>query len=629
LSSTASALVMPQVVSLTFDSEPAGLELIIDGEVTQTPRTIVTWANHSVSVQVYDQGHFQFSNWENGQDAHHKIYVPFEDTVYTVVFDNVCLNEVSEQLLAVEIGAGQFYGSSKFYCLLDNIKFGIDGSGAFGLFKDYELIWTPLDSTENTEVRQWYFNSDDGTVTVISANNETIWSSSMDSSFQNIPGSKMVLDHDGVRVQSHIGISWQLDIVSLDTEASLSSLLTCSTPISVQWTIPANTQYERGDLLCLRDRYKFGIDETGIFGFFRGSEVVWSPNHMTAGRWVFQDDGNLVVYAVTGNEVVWASMHEKNYQDAENSELSITKEGLVIQKEGSTLWKILIEDHCVAFADMDASLGVSTGEWYVPREFYCLEGDHTRHRVGINKSGAFGYFNGNDLVWEPWKEESERTVDSWRFQTDGNLVVRSGSEVVWTSRMDTKYNLTEHAFMSIKKGSLSIETRDGTLWNATASVQERSFGSCVNSAIAFDASVLLIATRSRLGRGNFYCLQGENYRFGIDEEGNFGYFVNSELVWQPSNAKNTNSDATMWSFQADGNLVVWSRDNVNWQSDWESVSSAVDAVGAALIVSTEGLSIEKGGTVIWKADVNAEELVRAEQPNHPSLRGLVQYDQVR
>jgi hypothetical protein len=51
-------IVLPNRVNLTFESEPPGLELVVDGEVLRTPTTVISWANHVISVH-FDQGHWQ------------------------------------------------------------------------------------------------------------------------------------------------------------------------------------------------------------------------------------------------------------------------------------------------------------------------------------------------------------------------------------------------------------------------------------------------------------------------------------------------------------------------------------------------------------------------------------------
>jgi hypothetical protein len=392
--------------------------------------------------------------------------------------------------------------------------------------------------------------------------------------------------------------------------------------------VSTDIQYEMGEFLCLRDRYKLGIDEKGRFGYFLGSDLLWSPNNMTAGRWIFQRDGNLVVYAVPGGDVVWASMDSKKYQDADESELFLTKEGLSIRKEGSTLWEIRIEDRCVVSADVDTKIIVTIGDWRIPRDFLCLEGLRVDHRFGIDESGTFGYFIGSDLVWTPMELEGGVKSDSWRFQTDGNLVVRNGSEVVWTSRMDGAYDFTTGSRMTMEKDGLAIHYKDNILWNVQVSAQESVFGLgiCVNEEEALDTAVLFIPVRSRLGRGQFYCLQGKTHRFGIDEDGTFGYFIDAELKWKPPNAIGRIAGANLWSFQADGTLVVWSREEeVIWESGWESSNGNDSDTDASLLVSTKGLSIEKNGIMIWHGDLEGGESIPSSvlRTSHSSLRGMV------
>jgi hypothetical protein len=626
LSSTATRVVTPNKVNLTFESEPSNLELVVDGEVIRTPSTIVSWANHFISTNVYDQNHLQFLHWSDTSDAQRVIRVQNHSSAFKVEFRNVCVNAAYDRQTFVDVGSDRFYEQSRYFCLSYNLKFGIDGSGAFGLFRDSELIWTPFKRTEKVKAHRWKFESEIGSVIVLSSKNETIWTSSTGNHIPSQPGSSLIMDQEGVRVQTDFRTLWQVDAASLKADSSVAKFA-CATPISFQWMVSGNTQYEVGEFLCLRDRYKLGIDETGLFGFFLGSDVLWSPNNKTAGRWIFQQDGNLVVHAAQGGDVVYTSMDGMNYNDADGSELLVNKDGLSIRKLGSTLWELRIEDRCAVTADIDGEITVSVGDWHTSRDFLCLEGHSVDHRFGIDESGTFGYFIGDHLAWKPKLFEGSAKADSWRFQTDGNLVVRYGSQVVWTSRGDTEYDSMAGSYMIIKKGGLMIQHGDNTLWNVNVNKQKSAFGMghCVNEEGALDTTVLFIPVGSRLGRGQFYCLQGTTHRFGIDEDGLFGYFVDAELKWKPPSAKDNTSGASVWSFESDGTLVLWSTEEVIWESKWESVGGNDGGKSASLLLSTIGLSIENNGSVIWHGDLDGGDSIPSGmlRVSKPSLRGMV------
>jgi hypothetical protein len=61
---------MPKTKSLYFDTDPPGLELILDGINIKTPEDgpleVISWINHNITIDVRDQNDMAFEGWTNG-----------------------------------------------------------------------------------------------------------------------------------------------------------------------------------------------------------------------------------------------------------------------------------------------------------------------------------------------------------------------------------------------------------------------------------------------------------------------------------------------------------------------------------------------------------------------------------
>ncbi len=91
LSTTKSVFIYPKVVDLTFQTNPTGLQITLDGEPTTTPQTIkhVVGFQRELSAngpQYVGADVYQFSGWSDGGGATHTISVPNVNTTYTANF---------------------------------------------------------------------------------------------------------------------------------------------------------------------------------------------------------------------------------------------------------------------------------------------------------------------------------------------------------------------------------------------------------------------------------------------------------------------------------------------------------------------------------------------------------------
>lgn len=80
-------LLDPEVVDLTFRTEPGGLDISFFGDPEKTPftKTWIVGANVEVSTKAH-QGGLVFQSWSNGQPRTHSFSAPSSDTTITAMF---------------------------------------------------------------------------------------------------------------------------------------------------------------------------------------------------------------------------------------------------------------------------------------------------------------------------------------------------------------------------------------------------------------------------------------------------------------------------------------------------------------------------------------------------------------
>ncbi len=81
----------PQLVAVTFDSVPAGLNLTASGTSVTTPATLTSWAGHQLSVNAPAQTDsagqtWMFASWSDGGAQSHTIVTPAAAATYTATF---------------------------------------------------------------------------------------------------------------------------------------------------------------------------------------------------------------------------------------------------------------------------------------------------------------------------------------------------------------------------------------------------------------------------------------------------------------------------------------------------------------------------------------------------------------
>jgi PKD repeat protein len=114
---TTNVTVMPQMVTFSFESNPSGLTLLIDGYPVRTPVSVTSWVNHRLTISAYDQDNFSFQSWNNGKAASHvrivKSYMSMKK--FTATFRrNDCYPKLSMCTAHVDCCSG--YCSRKGIC---------------------------------------------------------------------------------------------------------------------------------------------------------------------------------------------------------------------------------------------------------------------------------------------------------------------------------------------------------------------------------------------------------------------------------------------------------------------------------------------------------------------------------
>jgi glucose/arabinose dehydrogenase/PKD repeat protein len=92
LSTTVSRVVEPRRVNLTFNTVPAGLDVVVEGQTFTAPQTVVGWTGWQIDVEAPDQLDLSgvqrnWTSWSDGGTQTHEITVPGGPATYTATFD--------------------------------------------------------------------------------------------------------------------------------------------------------------------------------------------------------------------------------------------------------------------------------------------------------------------------------------------------------------------------------------------------------------------------------------------------------------------------------------------------------------------------------------------------------------
>jgi len=88
---TQSINLRPETVQLTFQTQPSGLQLVLDGIVYTTPVTVTSAKGLAFEVSAPFQGRhpcqaYAFETWSDGGAATHELTTPDNDRTFTATF---------------------------------------------------------------------------------------------------------------------------------------------------------------------------------------------------------------------------------------------------------------------------------------------------------------------------------------------------------------------------------------------------------------------------------------------------------------------------------------------------------------------------------------------------------------
>jgi Ca2+-binding RTX toxin-like protein len=91
VSKTVSREVQPNRVDVSFESNPSGPSLQINGETLTTPRTLISWQGYKLNVnapspQTLSGKTYVFVSWSDAKDRQHNIVTGATPSTYTATF---------------------------------------------------------------------------------------------------------------------------------------------------------------------------------------------------------------------------------------------------------------------------------------------------------------------------------------------------------------------------------------------------------------------------------------------------------------------------------------------------------------------------------------------------------------
>ncbi|HET9229282.1 MAG TPA: hypothetical protein VFR31_21565, partial [Thermoanaerobaculia bacterium] len=86
LTGNAQRNMQPSKITLTLDTNPAGLDLTVNGTTVTAPYTFTSWQDWGLDLMAPNQEEWVFTTWSDGGAQSHPIVTPGAPTTYTATF---------------------------------------------------------------------------------------------------------------------------------------------------------------------------------------------------------------------------------------------------------------------------------------------------------------------------------------------------------------------------------------------------------------------------------------------------------------------------------------------------------------------------------------------------------------
>jgi len=327
------------------------------------------------------------------------------------------------------------------------------------------------------------------------------------------------------------------------------------------------------------------------------SSVLWSLDESNSSgkrsNLIMQDDGNLVLYGSSMTDALWATNTL-----ASSANLSINRNGFVQIKnrDEEILWYLsrdgMVQPRNVLGSDEHMSMEERICS---PRGTFCFGIHEDNHDLRLwrvpedTENNGEGGDESSSIIFAT-KSGSLSDLDAALImQDDGNLVLRTKSDVLWTSESHGDANHGSELFV-LDYGTAEIRNQQGIAIRSFA-LKNNVGGTC--SRWLFGEEWLRDDKNSICSPNGQYKLRRspENQDLVVfDKVGN--------LVWNAG--IESNGDTGIY-LQSDGNLIYEDKErNILWRSGVTARSSN----GVGLTVTDDGVVMifDFGGTLIWSSD---------------------------
>lgn len=215
--------------------------------------------------------------------------------------------------------------------------------------------------------------------------------------------------------------------------------------------------YDNDHICSPNKRYKFGLDSLGNLILCDRLEVKWSRKAVKPALLILQHDGNLLLKSKS-NQIFWVSstaqMNVENLTLGNNGKLDLLTES------GNPAWSISANAKSCTFGETlckGTTAGLKTR--FEVNDHLCSS--NKQFKFGLDSVGNLVLCEGTMLKWS-----IKATNPTLALQRDGNFVLKSNSNVVWTSNSSMKDVVK---VVVTTKGTVSLVKEDDSIvWSVSA-----------------------------------------------------------------------------------------------------------------------------------------------------------------